>query len=84
MEKSSSGRNETNQKLFDSYCKRILKNEVYLGHTQLGKSRKVSVKSKVKAPVEKENWSITKNTHEAIVSETIFEKASLNMLEIAL
>ena len=27
MEKSSSGRYETNQKLFDSYCKRILKNE---------------------------------------------------------
>lgn len=27
MEKSSSGRNETNQKLFDSYCKKILKNE---------------------------------------------------------
>ena len=27
MEKSSSGRNETNQKLFDSYCKRTLKNE---------------------------------------------------------
>ena len=27
MEQSSSGRNETNQKLFDSYCKRILKNE---------------------------------------------------------
>ena len=27
MEKSSSSRNETNQKLFDSYCKRILKNE---------------------------------------------------------
>lgn len=27
MEKSSSGRNEINQKLFDSYCKRILKNE---------------------------------------------------------
>lgn len=27
MEKSSSGRNEMNQKLFDSYCKRILKNE---------------------------------------------------------
>ena len=27
MERSSSGRNEINQKLFDSYCKRILKNE---------------------------------------------------------
>lgn len=27
MEKTSSGRKETNQKLFDSYCKRILKNE---------------------------------------------------------
>lgn len=27
MEKSSSGRNEINQKMFDSYCKRILKNE---------------------------------------------------------
>lgn len=27
MEQSSSSRNEINQKMFDSYCKRILKNE---------------------------------------------------------
>lgn len=27
MGKTSSGRKEINQKLFDSYCKRILKNE---------------------------------------------------------
>ena len=39
--------------------KRILKNPVYLGHTLLGKSRKVSVKSKKKVPVPKENWSVT-------------------------
>ena len=36
--------------------KRILRNRVYLGHTLLGKSRKVSVKSKKKIKVPEEEW----------------------------
>lgn len=59
--------------------KRILKNPVYLGHTLLGKSRKVSVKSKKKVPVPKENWSVTKNTHEPLVSQLQFDQAQANL-----
>ncbi len=59
--------------------KRILKNEVYLGHTLLGKSRKVNSKSKLKLPVPKEHWAITENTHEPLVSEEIFQRAHDNM-----
>lgn len=59
--------------------KRILKNRVYLGHTVLGKSKKVSVKSKKKIGIPQENWIVTENTHEALVSEDIFQKAHDNM-----
>ncbi len=59
--------------------KRILKNEVYLGHTLLGKSRKVNSKSKLKLPVPKEHWAVTENTHEPLVSEEIFQRAHENM-----
>lgn len=59
--------------------KRILKNQVYLGHTLLGKSRKVSVKSKKKAPVPYKDWAITENTHPPLVSKSVFERAQLNM-----
>lgn len=57
--------------------KRILKNEVYLGHTVLGKTKKVSIKSKKKVAVDKSGWAITKDTHEPLVSEAMFEKAQL-------
>ena len=59
--------------------KRILKNEVYLGHTLLGKTKKASVKSKKKVAIPQERWAVTKNTHEALVSEEIFKKAHDNM-----
>lgn len=59
--------------------KRILKNRVYLGHTILGKTKKVSVKSKVKIPLPKEDWVVTEATHEPLVSLEIFEKAQINM-----
>ncbi len=59
--------------------KRILKNEVYLGHTLLGKTRKVNSKSKLKLPVPKEHWAVTENTHEPLVSEEIFQRAHENM-----
>ena len=59
--------------------KRILKNPVYLGHTLLGKSRKVSVKSKKKVPVPKENWSVTENTHEPLITQLQFDQAQANL-----
>ena len=59
--------------------KRILKNRVYLGDTILGKSKKVSVKSKKKVPVPKDKWSVTEATHEPLVDQATFEKAQINM-----
>nr|DAE43339.1 MAG TPA: integrase [Caudoviricetes sp.] len=59
--------------------KRILKNEVYLGHTILGRSRKPSLKSKKKLAVPKEDWSVTRNTHQPLISEEIFSKAQLGL-----
>lgn len=56
--------------------KRILKNPVYLGHTVLGKSKKVSPKSDVKLSLPENQWRVTLNTHEALVSSEDFEKAS--------
>ena len=59
--------------------KRILKNQVYLGHTVLGKSRKVSVKSKKKVKLPKQEWAITPNTHTPLVTEEVFDRAQENM-----
>ncbi len=59
--------------------KRILKNPVYLGHTLLGKTKKVSVKSKKKVSVPKDQWAFTEMTHEALVSQEVFDLAQLNM-----
>lgn len=59
--------------------KRILKNRVYLGHTILGKSKKPSVKSKKKVPLPQDQWVITENTHEPLITEAVFEKAQINM-----
>ena len=59
--------------------KRILKNEVYLGHTLLGRSQTVSVKSKKKRNLSKEDWDITYNTHEPLVSQEEFDRARINM-----
>lgn len=59
--------------------KRILKNQVYLGNTLLGKSRKVSVKSKVKVPVPRDKWAVTEDTHEPLVSRREFDLAQKNL-----
>lgn len=59
--------------------KRILKNRVYLGHTLLGKSKKVSVKSDKKIALPKEAWVIHENTHPPLVSEEIFQLAQQNL-----
>lgn len=59
--------------------KRILKNRVYLGNTILGKTKKVSVKSKKKIAIPREDWAVTEDTHVPLVTSDIFEKAQLNM-----
>lgn len=59
--------------------KRILKNRVYLGDTILGKTRKVSVKSKKKVPVPRDDWAVTERTHEPLVEEAVFDMAQHNM-----
>ena len=55
--------------------KRILKNKVYLGHTILGKTRKVNVKSKKKIAVPEEDWCFTEHTHEPLVTQEQFDLA---------
>lgn len=59
--------------------KRILKNKVYLGNTYLGKSKKVSFKSKKKTQIPKEDWCVTNNTHEPIISQEVFDLAEINI-----
>lgn len=59
--------------------KRILKNPVYLGHTLLGKSKKVSVKSKKKVPVPRDDWAVTENTHPPLVTKQLYERAQQNL-----
>ena len=59
--------------------KRILKNQVYLGHTLLGKSRKVSVKSKKKVDVPKADWAVTLDTHPPLVDKALFQRAQENL-----
>ncbi len=59
--------------------KRILKNPVYLGHTLLGKSKKVSVKSSKKVPVPRDDWAVTENTHPPLVTRVLYDQAQANL-----
>ena len=59
--------------------KRIIKNEVYLGKTVLGKTRKVNLKSKKKISVPKEDWVVTEGTHIPLVDQMTFDKAQFNL-----
>lgn len=76
---SDEGASRASDKWNYTTVKRILKNAVYLGHTLLGRSKKASVKSTKKVPIPKEHWAITKNTHEPLVSQTIFDQAQKNL-----
>lgn len=59
--------------------KRILKNQVYLGHTILGKFKKPSLKSKKKIALPEEEWTVHRDTHEPLVTPEVFERAQINM-----
>lgn len=59
--------------------KRIVINKVYLGHTVLGKTKKPSLKSDVKIKVPQNEWYITENTHEPLVTEDVYNRANDNI-----
>lgn len=52
--------------------KRILMNEMYLGHMVQGKTEKINYKLKKSTEKPREEWVKVENTHEAIISEDIF------------
>ena len=53
---------------------RILKNEVYIGNTVRNVVNKISYREKKKRQTNKDEWIITKNTHEPIIDKCNFEK----------
>ena len=54
---------------------RLLKNEVYLGTMVQGKQRVISYKVHEMINVPEEEWDRVENTHEAIITLELFEKA---------
>ncbi len=57
-----------------STVSRILANPVYLGHCLRGKTQNISYKTRKRINVRREDLIITYNTHEAIISEEVFEQ----------
>lgn len=55
--------------------KRILKNQMYLGHMVQGVSKKLSYKDKKKVSVPRKQWIIVSNMHEAIINQETFDLA---------
>ena len=56
--------------------KRMLQNKVYIGHTILGKQKKISYKSKKKKNLPETEWIIHENTHPPLVSKETFATAN--------
>lgn len=59
---------------------RIIENKVYIGVLEQGKTTKLNYKSTRIVDVSKDNWIVIKDTHEAIISKSIFELANKMML----
>ena len=53
---------------------KILRNENYIGTLFQGKKRKLNYRVNKKINIDKENWIVTENYHEAIISKEIFDK----------
>lgn len=52
---------------------KLLRNEVYLGHTLQGKTHKPSFKSDYIETVPKSRWIVARNTHQALVDQTTWD-----------
>lgn len=64
------------EKWNDVTVKRIIKNPLYSGHLVQSRTKKINYKVKKRMYLPPCDWIIVKNTHEAIISEEIFEKAN--------
>lgn len=53
---------------------KILRNKVYLGHTEYGKTINLSYKSEKVKYMPRDEWKIALNTHEAIIDYELFER----------
>ena len=59
---------------WDSAVSKILRNKVYLGHTEYGKRINLSYKSEKVKYMPRDEWKIVKNTHKPIIDEELFER----------
>ena len=64
-----SGRKEWTSQMV---CK-MLRNEVYLGRTVQGKTKKISFKRKASKPVPREEWIRVDGTHEPLISQELYD-----------
>ncbi len=55
--------------------RRILSNQVYLGHMVQGRKRGSFCRGKKQEPVPKEQWTVVKHTHRPLIDEETFWKA---------
>ena len=59
---------------WDSAVGKILKNKIYLGHTEYGKRINLSYKSSKVKYIPRDEWKIVENTHQSIIDEKLFER----------
>ncbi len=59
--------------------RRILENEVYIGHMIQGKTASPNHKIKKRFPVKKEEWVRVEGTHEPIVEEFVFRNVQMQL-----
>lgn len=59
---------------WDSAVSKILRNKVYLGHTEYGKRINLSYKSEKVKYMPRDEWKIVKDTHKPIIDEELFER----------
>lgn len=59
---------------WNSSVGKVLRNKVYLGHTEYGKRINLSYKSQKVKYVPRDEWRIVENTHEPIIDEELFER----------
>ena len=62
-----------------STVRRILHNEVYLGHMVQGKEEKISFKEKKTRGLPQNRWFVVENTHEAIIPKEVFVEVGRRM-----
>lgn len=69
-----------NSKWDSKTVNRVIQNKVYIGVLEQGKTAKLNYKTKKEVKVSKEDWIITEDAHEGIVSKSVFVLANKMLL----